>query len=259
MSEVAAKILSKFKAPRGVLKRTAKASEIALEGGKKLSADTPEGAEQLLETVYGSKKPDMPSVDKEALAERFRRQKAEKMLNAEGETVSSTVPDDGAEFAGPKDKSMSGKAMRALSYPQRKLFAFAADKLGVKADEESSENTASNLVEAAASKLGVPEDSVVGNAAKAGTVALAEVFADPTNLVPVGKLAKVAGKVGDIAGAAKLANKVVDLDKITKLARKAKLENFLEAVTKRGKSAAEMLRDKGAQEVKGAKIFKARS
>lgn len=251
-----AAIANKFSVPRGVLSKSDKGSELFLEGGKKLSADTPEGAEQLLETIYGDKPVPLPTPDKEALAKRLQAQKAEKMLDKEGNTLSQTDPVDGTEFAGKNDKSLSGKAVRALSAPQRKLFAFAAEKLGVKGDEEDSEASAQNIVEKAAEKLGVPEDSAAGNVAKALGVAGLETFADPTNLIPAGKLAKLVGKAGSAVKAAEIAQKVVDTDKIAELIRKSRLEKFLEATSKRGKSAAEMLRDKGAQEIKGAKIFK---
>lgn len=94
-----------------------------------------------------------------------------------------------------EDSNLLGKASKIVSYPQRYLFNKASEQLGVKGNEESSEESAQGIVENLASRAGIPEDSTLGNALKAAGVAGLEVFGDPVGMVPVGKIAKIAPKI----------------------------------------------------------------
>jgi hypothetical protein len=100
----------------------------------------------------------------------------------------------------------------ALALPQKLAFKKLAEVSGV-APGESSEESAFNLVDKVASKIGIPEDSVIGNAAKAAAVAGAEVFGDP--LGAVGKLGKV-GKIAKSEIVQKGLRKLKPLEGITK-------------------------------------------
>jgi hypothetical protein len=93
-------------------------------------------------------------------------------------------------------KDVGSKGLDALSYPQRKIFQSIAEGLGLKGSENNSEESAQAIVEKLASMAGVPEDSNLGNAAKALGVAGMEVFADPTNIIPVNKIKQGSKAVG---------------------------------------------------------------
>lgn len=100
------------------------------------------------------------------------------------------------------------KALETLSIPQKKLLNKAAEFVGAKGDENDSEKSSAAIVEKLAEKIGIPESSSFGNAAKAAAVAGLDVFADP--LGPLGKI----GKVGKVA---KIADKSHDLTNLQKL------------------------------------------
>lgn len=132
------------------------------------------------------------------------------------------------------------KALDALGAPQRKLASAAAEALGLKPEAESADNFA-NIADAAGDALGVPRDSVVGNAVKAGGVALAETFADPLGFIPLGKVAKgikglsklkpvqAAAKVAQESGAVKKAAEIVQSAKTTRAQEIDKLNKALKA------------------------------
>lgn len=126
-----------------------------------------------------------------------------------------------------KEASMGTKVMDALGAPQRYLSKKAAEVSGLKAAATSEENFA-NIVEKGADLMGVPKDSVAGNVAKAGAVAAAEVFGDPLQFIPLGKIAK---GVKGLSG-------MKELPAIAKIAEEAKLLNFGKA--KRAKQLDEL-------------------
>lgn len=264
--ERAAKILKKLGASAEDIVRKPKhiSPDEALENFKKIpDADTPEIVNKaVLKSKWDFPEEVLPTGGKELPSVVEERAKLEKLKDASEDEITKTdiIPDEGSEFAGKNTKSLAGKVLHGLGRPQRELFSFAAKKLGIKSDEDSSENTAFNIIDKAAEKLGVPEDSVVGNMGKAATVALADYFLDPVNYVApgAGKLSKVAQKSEKINQAAKAVSKVVDTDKIMKLARKAKLEEFLKTVAKRGPSTAEQIRDAGGKVVNTKHFVKSR-
>lgn len=128
-------------------------------------------------------------------------------------------------------KLKGSKIMEAADAPQRYLFGKAAEAAGVKQGKDS-EETAHNLVQKAADKLGLP-DSTATNVAKSLGVAALSTFADPTNLIPGAGPAKKFFKLGSKgAKAAKKANAILKTGKsipigkgveITKAANKASL------------------------------------
>lgn len=102
------------------------------------------------------------------------------------------------------------KVLKKLDAPQKYVFDKIADSAGVKTGK-TSEETARNLVEKAAAKLGLG-DSTAANAVKALGVAGLSVAGDPLNLIPgagpAKKVAKMLGKVSKSAPkAAKTLNK----------------------------------------------------
>lgn len=86
------------------------------------------------------------------------------------------------------------KISKLTSAPQRYTMGKLAEILGAKADSLDSEKSAVNIVENLAERLDLP-DSTATNAAKALGVAGLEVFADPTNVIPIGKATKTISKV----------------------------------------------------------------
>lgn len=83
------------------------------------------------------------------------------------------------------------KALDSIGIPQRKAMDLAASTLGVKGNPDNSEESAQAIVENLASRAGIPEDSTIGNAAKALGVAGLETFADPVDLLGIGIGTKV--------------------------------------------------------------------
>lgn len=104
-------------------------------------------------------------------------------------------------------ESLGGKMMGAVAMPQKYALNQAANAMGFSGNPDNSEESSQNIVEGIAGKLGIPEDSTVGNAAKAAGVAGLEVFADPLSMMPIGKIGKVAEK---IPGVANLAEKTIE-------------------------------------------------
>lgn len=94
-----------------------------------------------------------------------------------------------------------GNILHKLGAPQRKMMNTIAEALGTSGNPEDSEESAVNIVENLANRVGIPEDSTLGAAVKAAGVAGLEVFGDPLNAVPglgiskkFGKLKKMLGK-----------------------------------------------------------------
>lgn len=102
----------------------------------------------------------------------------------------SPIPKEMQETEEPKKTGFVWKALDAISYPQRAAFNTAASMLGTKGDIENSEKSAQAIVENLAERAGIPEDSTVGNAAKALGVAGLEVMTDPTDLLGIGTFNK---------------------------------------------------------------------
>jgi len=121
-----------------------------------------------------------------------------------------------------------GKILEKLDVPQKYLMDKAADAAGVKRGKDS-EETARNLVEKAAKKLGMG-DSTASNAAKALGVAGLTVFADPTNLIPgagpAKKLAKLSGKIAKTGKAARTADKATKPNMIRKASAPVAVETI---------------------------------
>lgn len=95
--------------------------------------------------------------------------------------------------------SSLGEAANLMSAPQRIAMQKLAESVGAKGNAESSEESAFNIVDKVARAAGVPEDSTVGNAGKALTVALLEMYADPTivggKIKPIAKAVSKGAKV----------------------------------------------------------------
>lgn len=102
----------------------------------------------------------------------------------------SPIPKEIQEAEEPEKTGFIWKALDAISYPQRAAFNTAASMLGTKGDIENSEKSAQAIVENLAERAGIPEDSTVGNAAKALGVAGLEVMTDPADLLGIGTLNK---------------------------------------------------------------------
>lgn len=131
-----------------------------------------------------------------------------------------------------ESKGAFGKVVDALGAPQRYLSKKLAEKAGLKAAATSEENFV-NLVDKGAGALGIPETSTAGNAAKALAVGAAEVFGDPLQFVPLGKIAKgVQGlsKLGKLPALAKIAEHAQALKAVpVKIAEEATVHSLAEA------------------------------
>lgn len=130
----------------------------------------------------------------------------------------------------------------AMSLPQRILMKYAADAIGAQGDIGSSEKSAQNIIEKAAEKVhdvtGLDTENPMANAAKALGVAALEVYGDPTQLLPVNKLAK----------GAKSAAKAIGLgEKLQELQRAAPILGLGPKV------------DKVAEAMKNVKLFGAKT
>lgn len=99
---------------------------------------------------------------------------------------------EAAEKMGLKLGEGADKLGKVLAYPQKQASKAVAESVGLK-DAGSSEANFAAMADKAGDAMGVPRDSTLGNAAKASAVAAAELFGDPLNVIPIGKLAKVAG------------------------------------------------------------------
>jgi hypothetical protein len=84
-------------------------------------------------------------------------------------------------------RDVMGEVLNKMAAPQRWAMNKAAEAMGVQGNPEDSEESAFNIVDKAAGRMGIPEDSTLGNMGKAAAVAGLEVFGDPLNAIPVGK------------------------------------------------------------------------
>lgn len=258
MADDVRKILSKFKEPRGVLKRDEDGSELLMERPNqaplKLSGDKPEAAELLYKDMAGGPSYS-PTPDKAALKERL------KIAREDGEAT---------------EPGLAARAANMLQKPQQKLLDFAARKLGEAGGGANSETSSQQIVENIAKRLGVPEDSVAGNVAKAAGVAGLEVFADPLSVAgPVAKGGMLASALGTVKRSAALESALQKIIKgrqlnasLNKLASKGGLEALraaqagaqIDLMGTKGLSAAEKLKRAGAKvlDVPANKMIKSR-
>lgn len=88
---------------------------------------------------------------------------------------------------------LSGKSLARLAEaPKREIYRKIAEKLGVTPSDDT-QNTAMDIVQAGADKLGLPKDSAFADAAKAAAVAGMEVFT-PDATAAFGPLGKVVAR-----------------------------------------------------------------
>ena len=205
-----------------------------------LVADTLDAMQNLEKVVAG---------DKAAIEEAAQRMGAQKekqledyfAKKMENRAKGITTPDDTVPGVG-----LVQKTANALGMPQRKLMQYVAQKLGKPGSAEDSEKSSQQIVEAVSDKLGLG-DSTPANIAKALGVAGLEVFGDPLQAVPVGKIAKgfkaVSKAPGVLGEGAKMAEKSIEA-----LARKMRANTAMDVLrTKKPKSTAELLAEKGAE------------
>lgn len=225
----------------------------------KLPSDIPESAHQAALRMKWDFPPtaNLPPGGLTAKEMSAEKEALEKLKASAPEGLEDTTPNGSLKSVTPKSGfAASGEsALKLLSAPQRMLAKKIAENLGIKANPENSEETFQNIVEAAANKLGVPEDSALGNAAKAGAVAGAEVFADPLSLIPVGKISKAVKSAPGIAKALESGSKVLSPEtaaQIERMRRKISLAELAQVL--RPKAASETAA--GALAAKGAKVIK---
>lgn len=115
------------------------------------------------------------------------------------------------------------KILKLMKKPQEEGMAKLADMSGAKRGKDS-EETAFNVVDKTAEKLGIPEDSKIGRAGKAAAVAGLEYFADPN---PVQKLLK------PLTRGYKTVSKIID-----KLPKKESAAQAYKAAKESGKGVA---------------------
>lgn len=162
----------------------------------------------------------------------------------------------------PKPGAFS-KALELLGKPQQ----YASDKLveaaGIEKGESSEQNFA-NVADKVVDKYLVPPgsgsiaDEYVGPALKAGAVAAAEVFGDPLNVIPIGKVAKIAGKaiknlpemkaLGTIADTATKLKAEIAASGAKKMTRAQELARLAEMVKKPAKAEGSTLNYKQLKE-----------
>jgi len=231
----------------------------------KPTADLAESVrEAVLRTKWGFPPTrDLPEGGKQA-AEILENRKALQELkdaNPDAALLDDTVPGVPKKSSFGPDTA-AGKAMRALGAPQRYLSRKAAEAVGLKSSVDHEQNF-QNIAEALANKLGVPEDSVAGNVAKAGAVAVGEVFADPLGMIPFTKVAKAVKSAPGVSKVLETGSKVVSpeiaaqIDKIRRKISLAELANVLRPPSAANSTAAK-LAAKGAPVVKPTNIIKSR-
>lgn len=190
--KVIQKIRSKFDFPRGIATKDAVTGNTVIHTPRsglepmKVAAPTPEEAATLHTIVMGKDDVSDEALERYMAKEQVKNKTKElKDLGKDlGDTQAIELPDD------TKKVGFAEKASKANTIVRRKLYEKMAGKLGAKTDDQDTESTAFNIVDKAAEKLGVPEDSTVGNAAKAAAVTAMEMAPlDLLDAVPVGKIA----------------------------------------------------------------------
>lgn len=194
MSNLASKIRSKFLEPRAVLKEGKAGAELMLGSGKKITGSTTDEAMDAYKMLYGPPEVQDKLVKEAAakagaakereLEQYFDKKQARKAGEISQDTVTEALP----------QQSFLEKAQSMNSVFKRKALQAIAQKLGKKGDALDTEGSSRDIMEAAAEKLGIPADSVAGNAAKAVGVGLLELApGELADFVPASKLSKAAG------------------------------------------------------------------
>lgn len=150
------------------------------------------------------------------------------------QAISNPMVEKEAAAAAP---SLLEKVGRIAATPQRLMLKKIAEKLGKPGTDKDTQGNSEQIVEAVAEKLGVPEDSSVGNAFKAVGVGGLEMFADPTMLLPFNKLGKIASKLGNMRkskAVAEIVEKTAPkvqtvIEKGAELAKKGKFGKIVDA------------------------------
>lgn len=269
-------ILSKFSEPRGVGRMEYPGGPTTIyTPGQKLpvTASTPQDAALAQRAMFGTPAQQNavteavakaaardPRIQKEAeknlkeIAEQKRLQAKEDLERLRAENPGSITPTDPTG----EGSSFVGKALDAASLPQRKALNALARVLGKEVSDADSETASQGIVEAAAERLGLPEDSAAANAAKALGVAGLEVFADP--LGPLSKGAKALKAAAKAPGVSKLL-RLGDANMLEKIIRDRRLRELAEVLRPRpgSRSTAAELARKGAEVVKPVgKIIRSR-
>jgi hypothetical protein len=133
---------------------------------------------------------------------------AEEYLSKSGKKVSGAVDD----------------VSTALAAPQKWASKKLSEAAGLK-DAGTSEANFTQLVDKGADALGVPKDSVIGNATKAAAVAAAEVFGDPLGFIPLGKVAKGIKGLSALSPL-KATAKIAEQSNVIKMAEKARARDL---------------------------------
>lgn len=219
-----------------------------------LSADTPESMERLQRLVK-----DDPEAAKEFALEAGA--KKERQLEDYFSKKQSGKREDTLTDVIPPQAGLVERTVDKLGLPQRKALKYIADKLKAEgASDTNSEKSSQAIVSKVAEQLGIPEDSVPGNVAKAVGVGALEMFADPLNVVPVGKVAKMAGKVLKPSGPLGQGREIAQAS-IEKLLRDRKRQQAMEVLAKARSpeaSTAQKMAAQGAEVIVPRNIIKSR-
>lgn len=156
-----------------------------------------------------------------------------------------------------KFKPAASGVFSAPGVIKKKALNALSGSLEGTSDADDGEGAAQNAVEAVAKKLGVPEDSVAGNVAKAVGVAAIEGLA-PDNLLdvlPIGKIVskgkRVVSALDDVVRKQKV-DKVMDVlrsGRVIDPAKSVKGQSTVKMLNEKPMSAAEQLRTQGVPEV----------
>ena len=246
---------NKFEEARGILRRTPEGrAEIVMpefQGQTKtLSAETPDQVVNMYGELHGASMPEKLSDTKpstETIRERIKRNKAQENL----ENPEDKTPKIGDE------QSFAGKALDALSIPQKILMRKTASALGVDLPKESgsasedADAASEALTETAAENLGIKHP-----AAKAAIKTVLDLGYDPLNLVG-GKLAgKVASKA--VEGGSKLLKPEVreSVDKLVRRMRSEEAMKVLGRKTPASETTAGRMAAQGKEVIKPRNIIK---
>lgn len=107
-------------------------------------------------------------------------------------------------------KRVAPKVVEKLAVPQRIAMRKLAETMGLPGAMDSEQN-AQAIVEKVAEQAGIPEDSTAGNVAKGISVAALEVFGDPLQALPLGKISKAVKAGTKILNNAHRAEKILEL------------------------------------------------
>lgn len=151
-------------------------------------------------------------------------------------------------------KLQAGKVSAMVEAPKKAIYSKVAEKLGIR-PSENTQDTAMDIAQAAADKLGLPQDSVLADAAKAAAVAGMEVFTPDATMV-LGPAGRLASRVAKIAKGGKAAESVLDYSKFRKPTEAIKPKSVtvdqvrMQDLARRQKKALEYKREKIPTEAK---------